>query len=410
MTPGRAGAFALGILLLLAVPLAAPGPKLVPAAAVSQPGWLLGVFGQGFGLGGLAYFALMVAAFVCYLAVVAAARYVRGRFLWAAIIGLLGLFVVAPPLLSRDVFSYIAYARLAATHGLDPYVAVPADRPADPVFPFIGWRYTPSTYGPAFMLATFPLGLVGVATALWTLKVLTGLAVLGIALVTAHIAAVRGGDPHRAAAVVALNPIVLAHVVGGAHNDSLMVLALMASVAAMVAGREASGGIAFMVASAVKVSGLFVAPFALAGSSRRLRVVAGVGFAIAVLAAVELAVPGSGVTGILGAIGGSQQRSSQYSLPAIVSALTSLPLGAIRAFALVAYGATVLWLLRWTAGGGDWVRAAGWAALGLLVVTSWMLPWYVIWLLPFAAVADDRPLLGAALALCAFQLVNRVPI
>jgi len=67
-------------------------------------------------------------------------------------------------------------------------------------------------------------------------------------------------------------------------------------------------------------------------------------------------------------------------------------------------------LLVRTARGGDWVRAAGWAAFGLLLATSWLMPWYVLWVLPFAAVAGDGPLSVAVLALCAFQLTSRVPI
>src|SRR3712207_8552158 len=31
------------------------------------------------------------------------------------------LFTIAPPLISKDVFSYIGYARLGSVHGLNPY-------------------------------------------------------------------------------------------------------------------------------------------------------------------------------------------------------------------------------------------------------------------------------------------------
>ena len=40
--------------------------------------------------------------------------------------------LLAPPLLSLDVFSYISYARLGAGEGLNPYDAVPADLVGDP--------------------------------------------------------------------------------------------------------------------------------------------------------------------------------------------------------------------------------------------------------------------------------------
>jgi hypothetical protein len=37
------------------------------------------------------------------------------------------------------------------------------------------------------------------------------------------------------------------------------------------------------------------------------------------------------------------------------------------------------------------------------------MPWYVIWMLPFAGLAADRRLRAAALVLTAFLLVVRVP-
>lgn len=393
----------------MAVPLAAPGTALVPAAVASQPSWLLGLFGRGFGLDGTEYLVLLFIAFACYLGVVAVAANVGRRVLGAVIVGVVGLFVLAPPLLSQDVFSYIAYGRLAARHGLDPYVAVPADRPSDPVLPFVGWRSTPSTYGPVFTLATYPLGLIDVAPALWVLKAVAGLAVLGLAAVTAHIAALRGGDPQRAAAIVALNPIVLVHVVGGAHNDALTMLVLMGSVALVVGGREAFGGGGVILAFGMKASAGFAAPFAVAGSERRLRMLAAMVLTLAAVSAVALAVFGAGIDGVARAIANNQSLSSHYSVPSTVARLTTLPLDVVRAVAFAGYGATVLGLLWWTVRGADWVRTTGWAAFGLLAATSWLMPWYVIWLLPLAAVTRDRWLLGATLALCAFQLVNRVP-
>jgi len=82
--------------------------------------------------------------------------------------------------------------------------------------------------------------------------------------------------------------------------------------------------------------------------------------------------------------------------------------GRVRNAALAAYAAGVVWLLGWTRRSGDWVRATGWAAFGLLVASSWLMPWYVIWALPLAAVTRDRLLTGSVLALCAFQLISRV--
>ena len=49
-----------------------------------------------------------------------------------------------------------------------------------------------------------------------------------------------------------------------------------------------------------------------------------------------------------------------------------------------------VWLLwRVWHGRTDWIDAGGWTALGLLATASSLLPWYVAWLLPLAALAVD---------------------
>ena len=59
--------------------------------------------------------------------------------------------------------------------------------------------------------------------------------------------------------------------------------------------------------------------------------------------------------------------------------------------------------------GLDWVRAAGWASFGLLIASAYMAPWYLIWLLPLAAISRDRVLIGATILLTLFQVINGVP-
>jgi ABC-type amino acid transport substrate-binding protein len=209
---------------------------------------------------------------------------------------------------------------------------------------------------------------------------------------------------------VALNPLVLVHVVGGAHNDGLMMLAVMAGVAALIAGAELRAGAALVGGAAVKISAAFAGPFALLGARRPARLLAGVLIALAALAALALAVFGSGAVDSLGLVGENQAATSRYSVPATLSRLIGADVDAVRAVAISLYGLAVVGLLVWTARGGDWVRAMGWAALGLLLATGWLLPWYVIWALPLAAIATDGILTTAVLALCAFQLINRIPL
>jgi hypothetical protein len=57
----------------------------------------------------------------------------------------------------------------------------------------------------------------------------------------------------------------------------------------------------------------------------------------------------------------------------------------------------------------DWAGTCGWAMVALVVTSAWFVPWYTIWPLPFAAVARDRRLLVAVLALQAFVMGNVLP-
>jgi len=68
-------------------------------------------------------------------------------------------------------------------------------------------------------------------------------------------------------------------------------------------------------------------------------------------------------------------------------------------------------MLRATARGRtDWITAAGWSTLALLATTTWILPWYLVWLLPLAALGESRALRSATLVLCAFVLITRLPL
>lgn len=368
-------------------------------------------------------FALMWVGFAAYLGVLAAAPRLGRRLVWALICLAAAAFAVGPVLLSHDVNSYVDYARLGVVHGLDPYVHPPLAAPHDPAFAAVDWTEATSAYGPLFTLATYPLAWLPVDAAVAVLKAVAALSVLGLAAVVARLAAWRGADPLRAAAFVALNPLVLVHVVGGAHNDGLTMLLAMLGVAALLSGRELSAGTALVAAVATKASAAFLAPFALLGAASASRKARHAGLSGpvsrfllgAAVAALGIAVAswlafGWDWLSAFGLAGENQGRTSHMSIPITVARLTGLDPDAVRVVALVLFLTLVLELLRWTWRGGDWVRAAAWTAAGLLLATSWLLPWYLIWLLPLAAIARDKPLQLLALALTAYQLGARIPL
>src|ERR1700761_5218327 len=213
----------------------------------------------------------MWVGFVAYLGVLWGAPRIGVRVVGGVIVVAVVAFACAPVLLSHDAFSYVDYARLGVKHGLDPYVNAPEAAPTDPAFAHVTWTETPSAYGPLFTIATYPLAWLPVWAAIAVLKAVAAISVLGLAWVVSRLAAGRGVDEARAAAFVALNPLVLVHVVGGAHNDGLAMLLAMLGVAALVAQREATSGAALVASAAIKSSSLFVAPFAFVATLRESR-------------------------------------------------------------------------------------------------------------------------------------------
>ncbi len=111
-----------------------------------------------------------------------------------------------------------------------------------------------------------------------------------------------------------------------------------------------------------------------------------------------------------GLAGENQGRTSHMSIPITVARLTGLDPDAVRLVALALFASPSSTCSLWTWRGADWVRAAAWTAAGLLLATSWLLPWYLIWLLPLAAISRDRPLQLLTLALTAYQLGARIPL
>jgi hypothetical protein len=381
---------------------------------------------------GLAY-GLIWAGFIAYLGVLVVAPRLGVRVVGGLIVVFVIVFACAPVLLSHDAFSYLDYARLGVKHGLDPYVHAPDAAPNDPAFAQVTWTETPSAYGPLFTLATYPLAWLPIGLAVALLKAAAAISVLGLAWVVSRLAIRRALDPARAAAFVALNPLVLVHVVGGAHNDGLAMLLAILGVAALEARRKAWSGAALVASAAIKSSSLFVAPFAVVETLRRAQSVAlpaSMGRKHAYISGYRpvnklvLGAVGAGVVvGVAGWVGfgwdwlhafglagENQGRTSHMSIPVTFARLTGTDGGGVRVAALAIFGVAVAWLLVWTWRGADWVRAAAWAGTGLLLATSWLLPWYLVWPLPLAAVVRDRVLALVLLALTAYQLGARIPL
>lgn len=401
------------------------------ATSGGSPQWLLGpleplgaAFADG-SLSGPLFYAGLWLALALYVCVLAGARSLTAPTVAAAIAGAHLLFALAPPILSQDAFSYIAYARLDVVHSLSPYTHSPSDVPSDAVYPFAGSKDLTSVYGPLFTVLTFPLAKISVPAAFWTLKAAAALASLGVVALVWWCAQRLGRDPRLPALAVGLNPLVLVHVVGGAHNDAQTVLLWMGGVAALVAARpprEAVAGVITAASGAVKASAGLVAPFMLIGARRRWALIAGATAGTLAVVAVSVIAFGGDALESLGVLSDNQSRTSRWSIPQrTADALASLTGGSAESIAdytratFAALFVVALALLLRSAWRGrsehaGWLAPAGWATLALLVASAWLVPWYAIWLMPLAALAGDRRLLVASVAFCAYMMVIAVPL
>ena len=352
-----------------------------------------------------------------YAAVLASACKLPLRAIAGAIAASQVVLFLGPPLISQDVFGYLGFARMGALHGLDPYTHLPAEAPSDAAFPFIGWPFKHSPYGPLFTLGSYALAPLSLAAGLWALKAVALASSLGAVALVARAADRAGGSRRWAAAFVGLNPVLLELALGGAHNDTLIMLALAAALA-FTAGaqprfRAAAG--ALVAGLGVKVTAGLALPFlvlAPASARERLRVAAAASVAVAALGAVAVIGFGGHALGFLGAVGEQQQLVATHSIPAETARLVGLsgtPAWWRHLFG-TAFACAVAVALWRTARGADWRVMLGWATLALLVCTAWLLPWYVIWALPLAAVSGDRRLRAATLVLCAYAILIHLPL
>ena len=361
--------------------------------------------------------------FVGYVLVVREAERLAPRaVLWG--IGLFtGVILLAPPLLSTDLFSYQEYARMFFGLGVNPYTHASQALAIDNLRGFIGakWINTPSVYGPLFTLFS---GLfqntsttADIALSAYAYKVTAALSLAGIVAFVWKAATLRGLHPARSVALIGLNPLVVLYGVGGGHNDLLMMLLATAGLWALLARRERSSGAFIIAAAAVKLTGALFLPFALAADPglgagrRRLRVVIGAAAAGLVSLGVGFSVFGGGLTHMLTTLSTVQGEGGWQSVPGFLFAalhwysashIVSLVFGLI----FLAICGRLLW--RVSRGELDWLDASGWAAFFLLLTTSSILPWYLTWLLVPVALGTNRRLWNASLWFSGWVLASTI--
>jgi len=337
---------------------------------------------------------------------------------WAiALVAALQLIVFAGPvLLSTDVFSYIAYARMGVEHGLNPYTHGPVAIVGDPVFKYVGkdWIHVATAYGPLYTLLSYPLAPLGLVGALWAMKLEALLASAGTLALIWRCACTRGLDPARAILIVGANPLYVIYGLGGAHNDLIMMLAMMAAVSLTIApaptrGREATAAATVVAGALIKATVAVLLPFMIV-SRRRLGPIVGALAAIALGALVGYVAFGIHGIDVVAALNRDAAFVSTDSFATEIAHLVGKPgVFPIDHDLLKAALVLVILHLLWrTWRGYDWVAASGWALLAISVTSTWLLAWYILWPLPLAVVTRDRRLLVATLVVQALFVIHQI--
>jgi alpha-1,6-mannosyltransferase len=353
---------------------------------------------------------LVVAMMLAYFVVLLAARSLSVRAIVIAILTLHVILLLGPAVQSNDLWTYLGYARLGGLHGFNPYNHVINQELYDPVFPFTGWRNLSSPYGPLYTAASYLVAWAPLSVAFWTMKIATTLASLGVLWLVYRIALDRGRDPRAVLAFVALNPVYLVWALGGVHNDFFMLLPSMAAILLVLKRHDRWAGAVLMLAVAIKFSTLLLIPFLLVAvwpaRERIKNVLIG-----AVLGAIPLAALSIGLFGFSHPdIQYQTTLLNNFSVPNVVGDLIGAGGGApwLLHLADVALVAVVLLLLFRAR--GDWISRAGWATFALMLSLAWLLPWYLIWLAPLAALGASERLRKATLAMTVYLVLCFVPI
>ena len=333
-------------------------------------------------------------------------------------------FVLGPPLLSSDVYSYAAQGALVA-RGLNPYALGPAAlsngdvlNAVDPV-----WRNAPSPYGPltgliqhgAVALGGSPVG------AVVALRIVAVLSVVVIGLCAATLAT----DRMRATAVAltVLNPLVLLQVVSASHLEGAMCALLML---ALVACRRspALALVAACAAAAIKAPAAVAILLISAQHWRMARswttrspnwaywlqpvaVVAACWLTFSLLVAHSWGWLSALTTPTVGYTRGSPTALLGDLLSAIVSwAPSPDTVAAARAVGLVAAACIVCYLAA-TSDRRQLSRSVGYGLLAVAALGPVIYPWYLLWglvcLAPTAVSRFERRLVITASGFACFM-------
>jgi alpha-1,6-mannosyltransferase len=353
----------------------------------------------------------------------------------------------APPMYSKDVYSYLAQSQICRL-GLDPYRVGPARALGlDHVFtlsvPSL-WRHTPAPYGPLFLwigrgISALTGENIVAAVLCHRMVVLVGVGL--IVWATPRLARRCGVAEVSALWLGAANPLLIMHLVAGIHNEALMLGLMLTGTEFALRGLDSwdslrlmpfrstqwrdwapvgmllFGAVLITLSSQVKLPSLLALGFVAMALAYRLggnlRAVLLVGGAMAMLALAVMAVVGWASRlgfGWINTLGTANVVRSWMSPPTLLALgtgqagillrlgdHTTAVLSLTRGIGVLIIAVMVCWLLVAVLRGRLHPVGGLGVALGITVLLFPVVqPWYLLWaIIPLAAWAT-RPGFRAA--------------
>ncbi len=324
------------------------------------------------------------------------------KSLWWMLLLWAGPMIVAPPLFSRDVFSYAAQGEMTSHH-LSPYILGPYSlgsspyvNPVDPL-----WQNTPAPYGPLFLYLDGTMAKITHHNQLATVVGLRLLETFAVALIgygVIMLARELGRDPGEAFVLSALNPLVLLTLIGGAHNDAIMAGLLVVGIALAVKRRPVWALVFCSCAAAIKAPaaiGLAYVAWTWLGPratlKQRLRPIVSAGLVAGAVLGVSTWLAGFGFGWVKNLLSNGTVRSWAAPATAIGLAagravqamgLHSISVTSVltvtRFLGLMIAIALAIWLL-WHCERRGWVRSLGISLLVFVALGPVVQPWYFAW-------------------------------
>lgn len=174
---------------------------------------------------------------------------------WVFALWSLPMLVIAP-LFSQDVYSYAAQGEMVSHH-MNPYLYGPFELGNNAFTAPVNalWGNAPAPYGPLFLQIDGFFARITLHNELATVVLLRLLAFAGVVLMAVFIprlARLYRRDGAEIFTLAILNPVVILHLIGGAHNDALMLGLLVAGVTLAKEKRPMVGIVLCALATAIK--------------------------------------------------------------------------------------------------------------------------------------------------------------